>query len=44
MKDRPMELILIIVLLMVLFGGGFGFYRGVYIVKADPSGAAAYSD
>ena len=30
MKDKPMELILIILLLVVLFGGGFGYYRGGY--------------
>jgi hypothetical protein len=38
MKDRPMELILIIVLLMVLFGGGFGFYRGGYYRQGRPVG------
>jgi hypothetical protein len=38
MKDRPMELILIIVLLMVLFGGGFGFYRGGYYRQGGPVG------
>ena len=38
MKDKPMELILIIVLLMVLFGGGFGFYRGGYYRQGGPVG------
>jgi hypothetical protein len=38
MKDKPMELILIIVLLLVLFGGGFGFYRGGYYRQAGPVG------
>jgi hypothetical protein len=42
MKDKPMELILIIVLLVVLFGGGFGFAAAI-TVKADPLGSAAYS-
>jgi hypothetical protein len=38
MKDRPMELILTIVLLLVLFGGGFGFYRGGYYRQGGPVG------
>jgi hypothetical protein len=33
-----MELILIIVLLVVLFGGGFGFYRGGYYRQGGPVG------
>jgi hypothetical protein len=39
MNDRPMELILILVLLIVLFGAGFE----AIIVKAGPSRSAAYS-
>src|SRR6202023_4004022 len=38
MEDKPMELILIIVLLVVLFGGGFGFYRGGYYRQGGPVG------
>jgi hypothetical protein len=38
MKDKPMELILIVVLLVVLFGGGFGFYRGGYYRQGGPVG------
>jgi hypothetical protein len=38
MKDRPMELVLIILLLVVLFGGGFGFYRGGYYRQGGPVG------
>jgi hypothetical protein len=38
MKDKPMELILIVVLLVVLFGGGFGFYRGGYHRQGGPVG------
>ena len=33
-----MELILFIVLLLVLFGGGFGFYRGGYYRQGGPVG------
>ncbi|HWZ68700.1 MAG TPA: DUF3309 domain-containing protein [Stellaceae bacterium] len=33
-----MELLLIIVLLFVLFGGGFGFYRGGYYRRGGPVG------
>src|SRR5271166_643805 len=40
MKDKPMELILIVVLLVVLFGGGFGFYRGGYYRQRGPVGMA----
>ena len=43
MKDKPMELILIVVLLLALFGGGFGFYRGGYYRQGGPVGIAAYS-
>ena len=38
MKDKPMELILIILLLVVLFGGGFGLYRGGYYRQGGPVG------
>jgi len=38
MKDKPMELILILVLLIVLFGGGFGFYHGGYYRQGGPVG------
>jgi hypothetical protein len=38
MKDKPMELILIILLLVVLFGGGFGFYRVGYYRQGGPVG------
>jgi hypothetical protein len=38
MKDKPMGLILIIVLLLVLFGGGFGFYRSGYYRQGGPVG------
>ena len=38
MKDKTMELLLIIVLLFVLFGGGFGFYRGGYYRQGGPVG------
>jgi hypothetical protein len=38
MKDKPMELILIVLLLLVLFGGGFGFYRGGYHRQGGPVG------
>jgi hypothetical protein len=43
MEGKPMGLILLIVLLVVLFGGGFGFYRGGRHVKAGLSGSAGYS-
>jgi len=43
MKDKPMELILIIVLLVVLFGGGLGSTAAAITVKADLSESAAYS-
>jgi hypothetical protein len=43
MKDKPMELILIILLLVVLFGGWFGFYRGGYYHQGDLSESVAYS-
>jgi len=33
-----MELLLIIVLLFVLFGGGFGLYRGGYYRQGGPVG------
>jgi hypothetical protein len=33
-----MELLLIIVLLFVLFGGAFGFYRGGYYRQGGPVG------
>ena len=33
-----MELILIILLLFLLFGGGFGFYRGGYHSRGAPCG------
>jgi hypothetical protein len=36
MKDKPMELILIILLLVVLFGSGFGYYRGGYYRQGEP--------
>ncbi len=32
-QRQTVELILIVMLLMVLFGGGFGFYRGGYFVR-----------
>jgi hypothetical protein len=38
MKGKPMGLILLIVLLLVLFGGGFGFYRGGYYRQGGPVG------
>jgi hypothetical protein len=38
MKDKPTELILIVVLLVVLFGSGFGFYRGGYYRQGGPVG------
>ena len=38
LKDKTMELLLLIVLLFVLFGGGFGFYRGGYYRQGGPVG------
>jgi len=38
MKDKAMELILIIIPLLVLFGGGFGFHRGGYHRQGGPVG------
>jgi hypothetical protein len=38
MEDKPTELFLLIVLLVVLFGGGFGFYRGGYYRQGGPVG------